>query len=247
MKKHFGLSILAFFIGLMITAAGCGPVTFTRVRVDYQPYALDENKQTKEGITIERHFLKSLPPEFIAKAQKCDPATGGVSVGANGKPVMEETSLLPKGAMIDKFSITNNTGHIIRLNSTVIAVFDPADNQFRTLSKEEIFSYLMQERPCQSTRRLQGRLNIIKLISRNTELLPGRTTTGYLVYKPYDKNIPGVWKLSFYELPVKTNAAGVVTKTVNFEFRSVARKFLDTYKWENILSKPVRISSEEIR
>ncbi len=248
MKKILRVLAGMFFIGLIAVIVGCGPTTFTRVRVDFQQYDKNEDKQTREGITIERHDLKEAPPEFYANVQVCDPDTGRLRFDFYDKPIMEKTLVVPRGVMIDKISITNKTGHIVRLNSTIIAVFDPADNQFNMLDKQEIFSYLIQERLCpntRQTRQLQNQLNIIKLIDRNTELLPNRTTTGYLMYKPHDTNIPGIWKLSFYELPVETNAAGAVTKTVNFDFRSVLKKYIDTYKQENAFAKPVKVSTEE--
>jgi hypothetical protein len=148
---------------------------------------------------------------------------------------------------LEKIGITNNTGHIIRLNSTVITGFDPADNQYNTLSKEEIASYLNQQRPCPSTQQLVNQLNLVKLISKNTELLPNRTTTGYVLYKPLDVKIPGVWKLSFYEIPVETNSAGIPTKTVNFEFKSLCKKYEDTYRQDSPFAKPVVISTKEIK
>lgn len=232
------------FLIVSVMLIGCGPTTFTRVRFSQEPYSPSENKQTKEDITIEIKNLDSFPPEFIANIQKCDTTDGKLYVDSNGEPVMEKTIALPKSSTLQKISITNKTGHIVRLNSTVIAAFDPADNQYDTLSKQEIASYLMQERPCPNTQRLINQLNLVKIINRNTELLPNRTLTGYLVYKPHDPNLPGIWKLSFYEVPVETDAAGKVTKTVNFDFRRVVKKHIDTYKRDNMLATPVKISSE---
>jgi hypothetical protein len=78
---------------------------------------------------------------------------------------MKKELALPKGAMIEKIAITNNTGHVVRLNTTVIAAFDPAGNQYDMLSKQEIASYLMQERPCPNTRQLANQLNLVKFIT----------------------------------------------------------------------------------
>jgi len=244
-KKEFCFTLAIIFVGLLFS--GCGPSTFLRTRTEFCPYSQNENTQTQEGITIERHDLKKLPPEFTVNVQKCDPSDGMMLVDSNRKPIMEKVIALPKGSMLEKISITNNTGHIVRLNTTVITAFDPADNQYDTLSKGELKSYLLQERPCTSTNQMINQLNIVKLIDRNTELLPNRTTNGYLVYKPRDTSIPGIWKLSIYELPVATNAAGIVMQTVNFNFRSVCKKFQDTYRQDNLLADPVKISSEEIK
>ena len=231
---------------LAFILVGCGPTTFTRTRIAFEPYAQDENKKTDFGITIERYDLDKIPAEFYTTIQDCNPANGKLYIDSYGEPVMKKELALPKNAMVEKIAITNNTGHVVRLNTTVITAFDPADNQYNTLSKQEIASYLMQERPCPNTKQLANQLNLVKLIDRNTELLPNRTTTGYLVYKPYDPSIPGVWKLSFYELPVETNAAGIPTKTVNFNFRSVCKKYTDTYRRENAFATPLKISTEEL-
>jgi hypothetical protein len=240
--------VATFCFAIALTALiGCGPTTFARTRIAFEPYSNDLNKKSDSGITIERYDLKGIPPEFYATVQSCDPTDGKLYVDGYGKPLMKKEAALPIGAMIDKIAITNNTGHVLRLNTTVITAFDPADNQYNTLSKEEIAAYLMQERPCPNTPELANQLNLVKLISRNTELLPNRTTTGYLVYKPHDVSIPGIWKLSFYELPVETNAAGIPTKTVNFEFRSLCKKYQDTYRRDSAFATPVKISTQEIQ
>ncbi|MBW6492935.1 MAG: hypothetical protein K0B15_17265 [Lentimicrobium sp.] len=248
MKGFHGIRAMAtiLMVTLVFTLVGCGPTTFTRMRIDYEPYSNDDGKKSESGITIERYDLKEVPPEFYATVQACDPTDGRLYVDRNHKPVMKKEIALPKLGMIDKIAITNNTGHVVRLNSTIITAFDPADNQYDTLSKEEIASYLMQERPCHSTNILASQLNLVKLINRNTELLPNRTTIGYLIYKPQDVSMPGIWKLSFYELPVETNAAGIPTKTVNFDFRSVCKKYEDTYRRENAFDAPIKISTREI-
>ncbi|MFV9645594.1 MAG: hypothetical protein ACNYWU_07230 [Desulfobacterales bacterium] len=243
-RKIQSILLMAVLVSLLV---GCGgPTTFTRIRSGFEPFAGDENKKTDSGITIERYDLNEIPPEFYATVQDCDPKDGKLYVNNRREPVMKKQIALPNHSMVEKIAITNNTGHVVRLNSTVITAFDPADNRYDTLSKEEIASYLQQERPCPNTPQLANQLNLVKLISRNTELLPNRTTTGYLVYKPHDTSMPGVWKLSFYELPVEANAAGIPTKTVNFDFRSVCKKYEDTYRRESTFATPVKISTKEI-
>ncbi|ABC31242.1 hypothetical protein HCH_04542 [Hahella chejuensis KCTC 2396] len=230
-----------------LVLSGCGPSTFVKTRVDFEPFQGDLTKKTDSGISIERYFLKNVPDEFYLPVQSCDRETQLPIVGIDGKPKLTNELAIPKDTMLEKVSITNNTGHVIRLNSVVITAFDPADNQYDMLDKGQLASYLMQERPCAGTDKLISHQGIIRLISKNTELLPNRTVTGYLIYKPFDMNIPGVWKLSFYEIPVKTNSAGVPTKTVNFEFRSVLKKYQDTYKREDLFSQPIKIATVEVR
>jgi len=248
LDRHLALIVvISFFLLNLIALIGCGPTTFTKEKFRYQSYDKNENKQIKEGITIENIPIESTPPEMIANVQDCDPSDGKLYVDSRGEPVMKKRIILPKNAMFYKIAITNNTGHVVRLNSTVIALFDPADNQFDSLSKNQLSAYLMQERPCPNTNQLINQLNLIKLIGRNTELLPNRTTTGYVIFKPHNLKIPGVWKLSFYELPVETNAAGVVSKTVNFDFRTILKKYIVTYQRDNPLADAVEISTKEVQ
>ena len=204
-------------------------------------------KQTKENLTIERPYLEEVPPEFSAVVQKCQVETGKMFVDAAGKPVMEKAFVVPAKSALEKISITNNTDHVVRLNSAVITYFDPADNQYNSLTKDEIKSYVQQERPCLSTNALLNQLSTIKMIDRNTELLPNRTYTGYLIFMPRDLNIAGTWKFSMYEIPVETDAAGKVTKTVQFDFRDELKKYRTTYRRENALAPAVVVSKEEMK
>ncbi len=162
---------------------------------------------------------------------------------------MEETYIFPRSAWIQEVSITNKTGHVVRLNMTSIALFDPADNQYDLLSKDELAAYTMQERPCSSTKLLMNNQKTIKLLGRNTELLPNRTYKGNLIFMTLKEatTMTGIWKISLYEVPVETNAAGVTSKTVNFEFKTDAKKYIDTYRRENAFEDWVKISTEEVK
>jgi hypothetical protein len=44
-----------------------------------------------------------------------------------------------------------------------------------------------------------------------------------------------------------TNSAGTHTKTVNFEFKSLCKKYEDTYRQDSPFAKPVVISTKEIK
>ena len=236
----------------MPTTTAFGPepaiTTFTRTRIELSPLNNKGNIQTQDKITFERHTIKDIPPEFIATIPECDKTTGSIKIDPiNNRPYTKQTRALPSGSFLEKISITNNTGHVVRLNSAVISAFDPADNQYQMLSKDEILSYLYQQFPCPPSQSgLANQVRLYRLIDRNTELLPNRTTTGYLVYLPVDGTMPGVWKLTIYDLPVKTNEAGAVVKTVNFELKSVAKVYKDTYTQE-FLKPPVKISTVEVK
>jgi hypothetical protein len=242
-QKARVLSVLAGFL-IALGLMGCGTTTFTKSHLGFEPFAADENMQTKSGITIERCMLKGSPFDFFATVQGCTPCTGEMHIDSDGTPVMKRVVALPKNSRVEKIAITNNTGHVIRLNPTVFAAFDPADHQFDILSKEDIISCLMQERPCASTEQLAQQLSRVKVIDRNTELPPNSTTTGYLVYKT-EGPVPGVWRLSIHELPIETNSAGSPTQTVNFDFRSVCKVYKNTYQKEPF-AEPVLVSTEEV-
>jgi hypothetical protein len=247
-KSIIRITQFTLFLLLVCLLAGCGTSTFTRTRLEFSPLNDGGNKQTKNKITFERHDVKTIPPEFIATIPECDGRTGEIKLDPiSKKPYTTKITALPSGSMLEKISITNNTGHVVRLNSAVISAFDPADNQYQMLSKDEILSYLYQQFPCPPSQSgLANQVRLYRLIDRNTELLPNRTTTGYLVYKPADVTMPGVWKLAIYDLPVETNAAGTVVKTLNFELKSVAKMYKDTYTQE-FLKPPVKISTVEVK
>ena len=237
-----GIRVVWGVFGIIcLILSGCGPTTLTQTRFVFEPYSKTEEKQTKSKITIERIGLKEIPSEFYVTLQMCNPSTGSLY-----SSLMETVQALPTGSMLEKFSITNDTGHIVRFNSIIIAAFDPADNQYDIISKDEIVAAKIIDRPCSNTYMIADKLKSIKFIDKNTELLPNRTTTGYIVYKPIDIKVPGSWKISFYDLPVETNSAGIPIKTINFDFRSIAKKYIDTYNQESFFAAPIKVSTKEI-
>lgn len=240
---------------LVLSVIGCGPSIYTKVRFEYS--TLDSSKaiQADGGITVERVSQNPVqPPEiFFANVQKCDPQTGRLIVEpqvlGGPQPVMEKVSILPEGCMLEKINITNKTGHVVRLNTAVISAFDPANNSFPMLTKEEISAKLFSSLGLCNTNtgaQLVNQLNMVKLLDKNTELLPDRTETKYLIYQPQSLQLPGVWKLTLYDVPVETSPAGQVTKTVNFSLESVCKQFKDTYKQEPF-KKPVLTGTEEVK
>ena len=245
MKTFIRFFLALFSISSLIVITGCGPSTYTLERYGFDPYSPTEAKQTKENITIERVDLKEIPPEFKMVVQGCN-AAGQTLVNQDNTPYMVNELVLPKNGLLEKLLITNNTDHVIRLNNTVMVAFDPAGNQYPTLTKDEIKAQLQSERYCSSTNQLINRINTIKFFDRNTELLPNMTTSGYIYVIPQDWKIPGIWKLSIYDFPVETEASGVVKKTIAFEFRSVCKKYIDTYKKE-FMGQPQLLSSEEVK
>lgn len=245
MKNIIRFIMLITFTLSATIFVGCGATTYTSTRYELSAYSPNESKQTKDNITIERVPLNEIPEEFKAVVQDCN-SSGQLLVGYNKEPRMVNEYALPSGGYLEKLNITNNTGHIIRLSNTIFVAFDPANNQYPIKTKDEIKALLQQERPCSSTKVLENRISTLKFLDRNTELLPNLTITGYIWYKPQDSKIPGTWKLSIFDFPVDTEPSGAVKKTVAFEFRSVVKKFIDTYKKE-FMGQPEKISSEEVQ
>lgn len=239
---------LLIFIGsfLALHGAACGPMTYTRERIEFEPYSASEAKQSRSGLTIERQNVTDIPAEFRALAPRCNRLNGQLMVDFQGRPQREQVSLVPSGTVIEKLQITNKTGHIVRLNSAVIAMFDPADNQYDALDRDQIAAMLVTEHPCANASGFVQSLKLVKLIDRNKDVLPNRTETGYLVFNPAQRNMSGIWKVSLYEVPTKTNAAGGVTETVQFDFRTEAKRYRDTFRKESPIAEPVRIKTEPL-
>ena len=235
---------IVFGVVAVLHGAGCGPTTYSQERIVFEPYPAGEAKQSRSNITVERQVVTELPAEFQAMAARCNALNGQPALDFQGKPMMERVSLAPSGTVVEKLSILNKTGHIIRLQGAVIAMFDPADNQYDSLDKDQIAAMLAQEHPCANAIGFKQSLAVVKLIDRNMEILPNRTVTGYVMFSPSQKSMPGIWRLSLYELPVKTDAAGNVAETVQFYFRTEAKRYVDTFRKQNPLAPPVRISSD---
>jgi len=212
------------YLILIILMVSCAR-NFTKERYVWMPYSKSENVQTKSKITVERHDMNVLPPDFYINNRK-DRQSG---------TALPAILLAPQNALVEKISITNNTGHVIRMGNTVFRGFDPAGNQYETISKEElkaiVFSQLTpDQKPEQSYPIINSSLRSIKMIDRNTELLPNYTTTGFIIYIPDNVNMVGTWKLSIYEFPVRTDESGRATKTIDFTFRTISKKYVDKYE-----------------
>ena len=237
--------VVSLWLVVLVLLAGCGPVASQRQRWDWVPYEANEYTQQRDNVTVEMHKLPAIPPEFFATVQSCN----GLSplVDSTGKPVMERITLVPVGHTIDKVTLTNNTEHVIRLNRAVLRLFDPTGNQFEPLDYEQMQASLLAARPCGTTASIAPQLRLIKIFSRNVEIPPGTNFTGYLVFHPTTIEMTGTWKLGLYDIPVKTNDAGKVTKTTRFEIRSVVKHYVDHYTQGNPFAPAVLKSSEEVQ
>ena len=244
MQTFKNIFVVLFLFTFLMLFIGCSG-SYIADRYEFSPYSPTESKQTKENITIERVDLKEIPAELKMVVQGCN-ASGQLLVDGEQKPYMVDEFILPKNGLVEKLLITNNTDHVIRLNNTVMVAFDPAGNKFPDHVRNEIVAQLYQTRSCPSTQQLTNRINTTKFFDRNTELLPNMTTAGFIYYIPQDWRIPGTWKLTIYDFPVETEASGVVKRTIAFDFRTVIKKFRDTFTTA-FGKEPERISTEEVK
>ena len=88
-------------------------------------------------------------------------------------------------------------------------------------------------------------LTTVRFIGPNTELLPGTTTTGYLSFLPPNVELPGTWKLTLYEIPVKVDATGAAVAKTRFDFGYVRKKFQDTYSTE-VMGQRKLVETKEV-
>lgn len=227
--------------------AGCGPSLSTQVRWATQAYDANEYRQEKDGVLVENREVKEMPASFYTDLQVCNTA-GGIYQDENGQTKTVRVSFKSPHQMWYQVALTNKTSHVIRLNSTVIRLFDPAGNQNEPVQKDDLKATFLanyqKDYPCSA----QGALNsfaLIKMLDRNAEILPDTTITGWLAFAPPSDEQPGIWKLAVYEVPIATNEAGQVTKTTRFEVRSTMKKFVDTYKQDGMFSAKQLVESKE--
>ena len=240
---------LTFFALTMapILAMGCGPTLSTQVRMETNFAPGSTGTLSKDGLTIEVPMLKQVPEQFRVEVAACD---------SDGKPsadgVPTTISAIAPGAELYQLKLSNQTDHIIRLQGSVIRLFDPAENQIEPQSKEEVVatasrpSSLAQQGACPAAAaKISDTLATVRFIGPNTELLPGTTTTGYLSFVPPNAALPGTWKLSLYEIPVKVDAAGAAIAKNRFDFPYLRKKFQDTFSQE-LMGERKLVDTKEI-
>lgn len=234
--------VIVFALGFAI--AGCGPATFTRTRTMFEPYAAAESRQEKEGVVAEIKFTRTIPQSFIATAQRCD-RTGRLVIDPLGQPSLEKVSLAQSGQYWEQIALTNNTDHVLRMNSVVIRLFDPAANQIEPLNWGDLQSELMAARPCPSSIQAIQMLRINKVFDRNMEIVPGTTATFWLAFRPPSMQMPGTWKLAIYEVPISVDSAGRPTRTTKFDMRIVAKQIVETLTQDSPFSPPRVVESKD--
>jgi len=252
-----GLVILTVLTGTLFFA-GCGAVMQQEKQFRWEP--IDENKRELGQVTIERILLEETLASLVLSIPKLSADNeGNIFYLADGDGKLEEIyhSVFPPGCSPYQVHMTNNTDHVIRLNTAVIRLFDPAGNEYVTLMKEDLIAGWAMYGPSTYSLpyvdngryydQIESRLRTIKLIDENTQILPGRTYKGWLVFNPTDLNQPGAWRLSMYEIPVETDGAGKVIRTVHADFNTECQEWLLTYEAENAFAKLQLVSEERVQ
>ena len=229
-----------------LLTVGCGPSLSTSVRTETAFAPGNTGTLSQDGLTIEVPNLTQVPEVFRIETAACD---------SNGNPVadtMTTITALSASAELYQLKITNQTDHVVRLQGAVIRLFDPAENQIEPQTKEEVVatasrpSSLAKQGACPTAAaKITDALTTVRFIGPNTELLPGTTTTGYLSFLPTNTGLPGTWKLSLYEIPVKVDAAGTAVAKTRFDFVYLRKKIQDTYSQE-LMGERKLVSTKEV-
>lgn len=243
---------LAPLFAVAVSLGACGPTLSTSIRTETAFAPGNTGVVEKDGLKVEVPNLKEVPEQFVVEAMACD-ATGKPTTD----PITNSTSTVKvfavsPGSDVSQVKITNQTDHVVRLQGAVIRLFDPAENPLEPQSKEEVAaaatrgSMLAVQGACpDAANKIRDALTTVRFLGPNTELLPGTTTTGYLVFLPSNVQLPGTWKLSLYEIPVKVDAAGNPVAKTRFDFAYIRKKFEDTYSKEAFGARKL-VSSKEV-
>jgi hypothetical protein len=154
-------------------------------------------------------------------------------------------SFARRGQFWELLALTNQTDHVIRMNQVAIRVFDPSGNQIEPLTKDDLNSRLLSDRPCSSSHQAINQFRAIKVFDRNMEIVPGTTSTFWVAFAPPSMQMPGVWKFAIYEVPVKVDDAGRPTRTTRFDMRVIATQFVDTFTKESPFAEPKLVETKE--
>ena len=241
---HSRIIKLSLVLAGAVLVSACGPATFTRKTVVWEPYVAAESRQQKDNVTVDLTFVDQLPPSFTVTVARCN-QYGQMVVDSNNKPVLESLTLGTNDQAWQKVAITNNTENVIRMNGVVIRLFDPAANQSSALTFDDLRTELYSKRPCPSTEQAMNLFRVNKIFDRNMEIVPGTTTTFWVAFKPASRVMPGLWKFALYDVPVSVDPAGRPLRTTRFETRIAVKEVTDTYLRESITATPKLIERRE--
>jgi len=247
----------------VVFVVGCGPTTTNKTIFEWEKIEGQEDVQDTADLRFEFSSAKQLPPAAMGKApilmsngqmlrEGSSLGTFALEADPTHKPQLLDQSIFPTSMVIFPVTITNNTDHVVRLTTAVIRVFDPSGSDFSPVTSEDIqlewysmFPVWQSYDPA-SYAVFLTKVKTAKLITPGTELLPKLPYKGYLVFKPTSLEVPGVWKLTMYDIPVEVDPAGKVTKTVMVEYRSELVKYNCVYMTKGLGSPTVLQSKTKV-
>lgn len=126
--------------------------------------------------------------------------------------------------------ITNNTGHILKFENSLVVLETPTGQSVYSISKEDIenkpsilpyYDYLLKKysNPIVSTFDA-AIINVVgheNILSKSDFILPGKTLKTVALFPVASEGFDS-GKLIFYDIPVKTDAAGNTSEKTMFEF-----------------------------
>lgn len=242
--RYIALSLAAFIL------SACGPVTYQLTRMEYRPYADSELSQEKDGVLLEvMHPGQPLPSSFSATVQMVRP-NGYPAVDQQGNPLMTTVFYSATGESWIEIAITNNTGHTLHLNGMSIRLFSPDGSATEPLDKDDLASrfrsYCGVNSSCELALSMFRSIPIL-VPNSSMEIVPSTTATAWVAFAPPSLLTLGTWKYAFYDVPTKTDDAGVVKKTENFEIHYLKKKFINTYRKQNMFDQnPQLLNSVEV-
>ena len=240
---HIHTRALSGFLAAALLAA-CGPTTFTKTRVDWQPVADSPLSQKNENVTVDATTPAETSPDLYADLQKCA-NKDTLEFDKKGRPVLEKVTMVSPGQMWRRIAIANRDDHVLRVSSVVVRLFTPDGREWLPLDRDRILSTFRANRTCPSSDGAANAFAGVRLLQNGLDVVvPGSTAVAWLAFQPPAlESQPGVWKLGIYEMPVKVGDTGKIAKTGRFEFRYNVVKYLDTYRQENFLAMPQLIQT----
>lgn len=249
-RAHFDRARVACgaTLATVLLLAACGTATYTRTRTEFSPASPADSRQEKDGIVAEIKFAQrsQLPPSFTATVQACDRVGALAFDKQSGRPIEEKVPLMRPGQYWEQLAITNNTNHVLRMNSVVIRLFDPSGGQYEPMNWGDLQTELMGLRPCPSTAVAINQFRVNKVFDRNMEIVPGSTSTFWVPFRPASMSMTGVWRFAIYEVPVRVDDAGRALKTTQFDIRVVSKQIVDTYSQASPLEPAKLVSSRDV-
>lgn len=216
--------------------SGCATYPQTKIQTvtTAELVPVDESQTTQQKGGVRLRDTGNVPVTNLTQAVKIQQCSGnrlrtyprkikdgyGNVIRVEYEPVYETVNPL-EGAYVRRFEISNNTEHSLRLSSMFIVITDSSGEDVHAYTKDELKSHIRSRWPCSSGNTLLHTLAPIKILGPNVKLLPGRTWKGYAIFPGQQRKIStlgGDWFVQYGDVPVKTNAAGEVSKRTSFSY-----------------------------